>query len=329
MSSISVSPSGDRIAFAEHPVAGDNRGDICVVDASGKKTTLAAGWEDLGQTAWSPDGREIWFSGSMQGIDQSMFAVTLSGSNTAAADRRRQPEPAGCVTRRPRHRLERRPPHVDDRQSARRNRREGPRVDGLLLAGRSSPKTDGSSSSASRAWRGTGIRGLPSGHRRVAGRPARQRGRAFVVARRTMGNRNGSCHAHADAAADGNGPASRDPEPRNHRLFVGGLLPRRQADRVRRHGQGRRHCGVMCRTWTVAHRGRSRRTAPRLAVIPSHRTANGWRRVTRVRCGCSRWTAVSRRSSLPVNVRMLRSGGTRTARDLCPKRQDAGAHLCD
>ena len=79
MSSISVSPSGDRIAFAEHPIAGDNRGDICVVDASGKKTTLAAGWEDLGQTAWSPDGREIWFSGSTQGIDHSMFAVTLSG----------------------------------------------------------------------------------------------------------------------------------------------------------------------------------------------------------------------------------------------------------
>ena len=67
MSSISVSPAGDRIAFAEHPIAGDNRGDISVVDASGKKTTLAAGLEDLGQTAWSPDGREIWFSGSTQG----------------------------------------------------------------------------------------------------------------------------------------------------------------------------------------------------------------------------------------------------------------------
>jgi Tol biopolymer transport system component len=79
LSSISMAPSGDRVAFADHPILGDNRGDIAMVDASGKKTTLTAGWEDLGQTAWSPDGKEVWFSGSRQGIDHSMFAVTLSG----------------------------------------------------------------------------------------------------------------------------------------------------------------------------------------------------------------------------------------------------------
>jgi eukaryotic-like serine/threonine-protein kinase len=79
VSSISISPSGDRIAFADHPIIGDNRGDIAVVDASGQRTTLTTGWEDLGQTAWSPDGREIWFSGSRRGTDLSLFAVTLSG----------------------------------------------------------------------------------------------------------------------------------------------------------------------------------------------------------------------------------------------------------
>ena len=79
MSSIRISPSGDRIAFAEHPVLIDNRGDVCVVDLSGKKKTLSAGWEDIGRLAWSPDGREIWFSASKQGIDHSMFAVTLDG----------------------------------------------------------------------------------------------------------------------------------------------------------------------------------------------------------------------------------------------------------
>ena len=79
VSSISIAPSGDRIAFADHPIIGDNRGDIAIVDTSGKRTTLTTGWEDLGQTAWSPDGREVWFSGSQEGIDHSIFAVTLSG----------------------------------------------------------------------------------------------------------------------------------------------------------------------------------------------------------------------------------------------------------
>jgi Tol biopolymer transport system component len=79
VSSISIAPSGDRIAFADHPIIGDNRGDIGVVDTSGKRTTLTTGWEDLGQTAWSPDGREVWFSGSRSGTDLSLFAVTLSG----------------------------------------------------------------------------------------------------------------------------------------------------------------------------------------------------------------------------------------------------------
>jgi Tol biopolymer transport system component len=79
ISHIRVSPAGDRIAFAEHPVLIDNRGDVSVVDLSGSKTTLSAGYEDVGQLAWSPDGKEIWFSGSRGGVDHSLFAVTLSG----------------------------------------------------------------------------------------------------------------------------------------------------------------------------------------------------------------------------------------------------------
>ena len=62
LQSARVSPRGDRVAFTEHPIVGDNRGDVAVVDRAGKKTTLAAGWEDLGGLAWSPDGREVWFT---------------------------------------------------------------------------------------------------------------------------------------------------------------------------------------------------------------------------------------------------------------------------
>jgi Tol biopolymer transport system component len=76
---IRVSPRGDRIAFAEHPVWGDNRGDIAVVDLAGKKTTLSSGWADLGRLAWSPDGREIFFSATSEGPEHSIHAVDLKG----------------------------------------------------------------------------------------------------------------------------------------------------------------------------------------------------------------------------------------------------------
>jgi Tol biopolymer transport system component len=79
ISGVRVSRAGDRIAFAEHPVQIDNRGDIAVVDLDGNKTTLSTGWEDIGRLAWSPDDNEIWFSGSKGGIDHSLYAVTLGG----------------------------------------------------------------------------------------------------------------------------------------------------------------------------------------------------------------------------------------------------------
>src|SRR5262249_31795683 len=39
-----VSPSGDLVAFLDHPQFGDDAGSVAVVDRSGKKTTLAGGW---------------------------------------------------------------------------------------------------------------------------------------------------------------------------------------------------------------------------------------------------------------------------------------------
>jgi eukaryotic-like serine/threonine-protein kinase len=55
-----ISRQGDRIAFVDHPLRGDNIGTVCVVDLAGKKTT----WTSVGATAlaWSPDGRELWGS---------------------------------------------------------------------------------------------------------------------------------------------------------------------------------------------------------------------------------------------------------------------------
>jgi hypothetical protein len=63
ISRIRVSPDGERIAFLEHPLFGDNRGYLAIYDgkATRRLTPEYAGIEAL---AWTPDGREIWYSGA-------------------------------------------------------------------------------------------------------------------------------------------------------------------------------------------------------------------------------------------------------------------------
>jgi Tol biopolymer transport system component len=84
LSDVAVSPKGDRVAFAEHPVATDNRGDVVVVDSKGSKTTISAGWEDIFGVHWAPEGDEVWFSasgggGKTAGTDHAIFAASLTG----------------------------------------------------------------------------------------------------------------------------------------------------------------------------------------------------------------------------------------------------------
>jgi Tol biopolymer transport system component len=74
-----LSPKGDVIAFMDHPFFGDDRGSVAIMDLSGKKTTLSDGWESMHGLAWSPDGREIWFTASGLGSARALYAVTPAG----------------------------------------------------------------------------------------------------------------------------------------------------------------------------------------------------------------------------------------------------------
>jgi serine/threonine protein kinase len=74
-----VSPKGDKIAFLEHPVVGDSRGWVSVVDLSGKRTILSSEWAGEEGLAWSPDGEEVWFTANTSGGANSLYAVALSG----------------------------------------------------------------------------------------------------------------------------------------------------------------------------------------------------------------------------------------------------------
>jgi eukaryotic-like serine/threonine-protein kinase len=74
-----VSPKGDLIAFADHPLQGDDSGGLSVVDLSGKKKVLSEQWFTIQGVAWAPDGKEIWFTASKSGTDRTLYATNLDG----------------------------------------------------------------------------------------------------------------------------------------------------------------------------------------------------------------------------------------------------------
>ncbi len=74
-----VSPKGDLIAFADHPLQGDDSGALAIVDMSGHKTLLSSQWFTIQGLAWTPSGKEIWFTASDSGTDRTLYATTLDG----------------------------------------------------------------------------------------------------------------------------------------------------------------------------------------------------------------------------------------------------------
>jgi eukaryotic-like serine/threonine-protein kinase len=80
-----VSPKGDYIAFADHPLQGDDSGSLAVVDMAGNKRLLSGQWFTIQGLAWSPDGKEVWFTASKSGTDRTLYATTLEGKQRIVA----------------------------------------------------------------------------------------------------------------------------------------------------------------------------------------------------------------------------------------------------
>ncbi len=80
-----VSPAGDGVAFIDHPLTGDDAGSITVVDLAGKKKTLSSEFYTAQGLVWSPDGKELWFTATVTGIDRVLYAVDLSGHQRLVA----------------------------------------------------------------------------------------------------------------------------------------------------------------------------------------------------------------------------------------------------
>jgi eukaryotic-like serine/threonine-protein kinase len=74
-----VSPKGDQVAFLDHPINMDDRGDVAVVDLAGHKRVLSTGWESEEGLAWSPSGNEVWFSATEAGLQHRVYSVDMEG----------------------------------------------------------------------------------------------------------------------------------------------------------------------------------------------------------------------------------------------------------
>jgi hypothetical protein len=76
---VRISPNGKAMAFLEHSVYDDDRGFVSIVDEKGNHTQLTKEYASTQGLAWSPNGKELWFSASEQGADLQLRAVGLSG----------------------------------------------------------------------------------------------------------------------------------------------------------------------------------------------------------------------------------------------------------
>ena len=69
------------MAFLDHPVPGDDRGSVMLVDSNGQRKKLTGDWAGEDGLAWSPAGNEIWFTASKSGEAKALYAVTRSGKD--------------------------------------------------------------------------------------------------------------------------------------------------------------------------------------------------------------------------------------------------------
>jgi Tol biopolymer transport system component len=72
-----ISPDGNLVAFFDFGEAGDY--SVNVIGVKHPRQVLSRGWRAVGGLAWSPNGKEVWFSGGRTGIDPAVYAADLSG----------------------------------------------------------------------------------------------------------------------------------------------------------------------------------------------------------------------------------------------------------
>jgi eukaryotic-like serine/threonine-protein kinase len=66
-----ISPDGKRVAFLEHSVYGNDDGWVSVTRQGGRPERVTPEWQGAQGLAWTPDGKEIWFTAGSEGAEAS------------------------------------------------------------------------------------------------------------------------------------------------------------------------------------------------------------------------------------------------------------------
>jgi hypothetical protein len=72
-----ISPRGDAAAFIDHPIIGDDRGRVMLIDRQGTVTPVTREWMSAQGVAWRGD--EIWYTATESGMTRAMRATDRAG----------------------------------------------------------------------------------------------------------------------------------------------------------------------------------------------------------------------------------------------------------
>ena len=78
VSHVRFSPSGEFLAIADHVSGGDD-GRVVIIDTLGHSKASSSFYSSVEGLAWSPNGKEVWFSAVPAGSARSIYALDFSG----------------------------------------------------------------------------------------------------------------------------------------------------------------------------------------------------------------------------------------------------------
>jgi eukaryotic-like serine/threonine-protein kinase len=78
VSHVRFSPSGEFLAIADHVSGGDD-GRVVIIDTLGHSKASSSYYSSVEGLAWSPNGKEVWFSAVPAGSARSIYALDFSG----------------------------------------------------------------------------------------------------------------------------------------------------------------------------------------------------------------------------------------------------------
>ncbi|HEX8289188.1 MAG TPA: BTAD domain-containing putative transcriptional regulator [Pyrinomonadaceae bacterium] len=89
----SFSPSGEAIAFIDHPTLAEDSGAVAVINLKtedkSEKRIISDGWISIRGLVWNKATGEIWFTAAREGNARSVYAVSVNDENDKETDNER------------------------------------------------------------------------------------------------------------------------------------------------------------------------------------------------------------------------------------------------